>query len=58
MLMALFYSNAIRNAAAVAQGAKKSESTRQAPSSDKFASPPIPAMLLVTAPAPKIKTGT
>ena len=56
VLMERLYSNAIRNAAAVAQGARKRESTRQAPSSDKFASPPIPAMLLVTAPSKNVAT--
>src|SRR5262245_43232643 len=54
----IYYSNAIRNATAVAQGAKENDSTKQAPSNDRFASLPIPDMLLVTAPAPNINTGT
>jgi hypothetical protein len=54
----MYYSNAMRNATAVAHGANASESRKQAPSNDRFASLPIPAKLLVTAPAPKISTGT
>src|SRR4029078_7423762 len=57
-LMRTHYSNAIRNATAVAHGANASESIKQAPSKDRFASLPSPAILLVTAPAPNINTGT
>src|SRR5437016_3445212 len=56
--MRMYHSNVIRNATAVAQGANASESMKQAPSRDRFASLPIPAKLLVTAPAPNINTGT
>src|SRR5512141_2343863 len=56
-LMSISYSNAMRKATAVAHGANASESRKQAPSKDRFASLPIPAKLFVTAPAPKISTG-
>jgi hypothetical protein len=52
-----FYSNAIRSAAAVAQGAKTNESTSNAPKRDRFPCIPDPTILASTAPAPNIKTG-
>ena len=56
-LITMSYSNAMRNATAVAHGANANENRKQAPSNDRFASLPIPVKLFVTAPAPKISTG-
>src|SRR4029079_6328515 len=57
-LMRTHYSNAIRNATAVAHGEDASEIMNEPPSKDRCSALPIPAILLVTAPAPNINTGT
>src|SRR6185503_11219193 len=51
------YSSDIFNAADAAQGANTNDTTRNAPSNERFACGLMPVILASTAPAPKIKTG-